>query len=86
VLAGTLVVFAVSRSIRAKRERFWNGPTRLPRLLARSSPTLIASHPGNQNAVRHGVHSRVERMLAPRAFDTRGKHAAKQKPAVSGGF
>ena len=33
------------------------------------SETLVASHPGNLNAARHGVHSRTGRVLAPRAAE-----------------
>jgi hypothetical protein len=31
--------------------------------------TLVAGHPGNLNAVRHGVYSRTGRVLAPRAAE-----------------
>jgi hypothetical protein len=52
-------------------ERFWNGPMRLRPLdvMAGHKQTLVASHPGNVNAVRHGVHSRTGRVLAQRAAE-----------------
>ena len=37
--------------------------------MAGHKETLVASHHGNVNAVRHGVHSRTGRVLAPRAAE-----------------
>jgi hypothetical protein len=65
--------------------------------VAGHSETLVASHPGNVNAVWHGVHSRTGRVLALRAADVADeliyghlfdaqKHAKQARDALEAQF